>query len=249
MTLQASYPTQAEIPEALKAEYKEKDGAWVLDGFVPSAKLDEFRTNNRTLVKEREELQKQLLEFKDIDPKKYAKAVESLQELENKRLADAGEFNVLKANLEQQHSDAIKTATEKAKTIQDGWNKEKIANQTAMLVVKHAIPAEGNMKYIQADIQAVSTIDPESNEIVFLDDKGLKKKNEAGDGPLKIEEYLTKTYIPNSNLFQKSEGSGALGGPGIPLVGQGQVSVDSVNGQEIPGSMIEDLSTGKIKAV
>jgi hypothetical protein len=249
MVLQASYSSQSEVPESLKSEYKEKDGIWVLDGFVPKNKVDEYRSNNISLTKEREALKTQLLKFKDIDPAKYAEAVNGLQELENKRLEDAGEWKVLKANLEQQHSDTVKTEKARAKTIQDGWNKERIANQVAMTVTKFAVPAEGNMKYIQADIQSVTAIDPDTNQIVFLNDKGLKVMNEAGDAPLSMDEYLTKIYIPKSNLFQKSEGSGAMGGFNIPTVSQGQVSIDSINGREIPESMISDLASGKLKAV
>lgn len=249
MTLAASYSSQAEIPEALKSEYKEKDGVWVLDGFVPKTKVDEYRNNNLSLEKEKRDLQTQLLKFKDIDPTKYEEAVKGLQELENKRLEDAGEWKVLKANLEQQHADTLKAEKARAKAIQDGWNKERIANQVAMTVTKFAVPAEGNMKYIQADIQQVTAIDPESNQIVFLNDKGLKVMNEANDAPLTMDEYLTKHYIPKSNLFQKSEGGGAMGGFNIPQVAHGQVSIDNINGKDIPGNMISDLASGKLKAV
>lgn len=247
--LQSSYKTQAEIPEGLRDHYKETDGVWVLDGYVSKVKIDEFRTNNRTLAKDKEALQTQLLKFKDIDPEKYAESVQKLQELENDRLAEAGEWKVLKANLEQSHADIIKAEKAKAAAIQGGWNKEKIANQTAMAVLKHAVPADGNMKYIQADIQAVTTIDSDTNNIVFLDEKGLKMKNEAGDADLTLEEYLTKSYIPKSNLFQKSTGSGALGGIDVPLVSQGQVNVDSISGKDISGDMITKLASGEIEAV
>ena len=249
MALKQSYTSKDEIPEALQEHYVESNGSYVLDGYVSKNKVDEFRSNNISLVKEKTELENQLLKFKDIDPDKYSESVQKLQELENSRLEQAGEWKVLKANLEQQSAEAIKAAKTQAAKIQEGWNKEKIANQTAMTVLKHAMPAEGNMKYIQADIQSVTSIDPDTNQIVFLDEKGLKLKNEAGDKDLTLEEYLTKQYIPQSNLFQKSEGGGALGGVNIPMVTQGQVRVDNVSGRDVPGSMIEDLASGKIKAV
>jgi len=252
MALQESYGTQEEIPENVRSDYVEKDGVWVLGllaKYVAKSKLDEFRTKNVTLFKEKEALQTQLLQFKDIDPEKYSEAVAKLQELENDRLAEAGEWKVLKANLEQQHADTLKSEKAKAKTIQDGWNKEKIANQTAMIVTRHAIPEEGNMKYIQNDILERATIDPDTNEIVFLNDKGLREKNEAGDVDLTLEEFLTKTYIPNSKLFKRSQGSGALGGIDIPMVSQGQVKVDQISGKDISGSMLEKLASGEIRAV
>jgi len=246
--LKASYNTLNEVPENLRSEYKEVEGIFVLDGFVPKGKLDEFRTNNRALAKEREKLQEQLLKFKDVDPDKYAESVAKLQELENSRLAEAGEWKTLKANLEQQHADLLKTEKAKAAMIQEGWNKEKIANQTAMLVLKHAVPADGNMKYIQSDIQAVTAIDPETSKIVFLNKNGVPEKNKAGDGNLTLEEYLTETYIPKSSLFKKSEGGGALGAD-VPMISKGQVSVDNVSGKEISGDMLSKLATGEIKAI
>lgn len=243
-----TYGQESEIPEELKAHYVENDGVWVPDGFVPKSKVEEFRANNRSLAKEREELQTQLLRFKDIDPDKYSESVQKLQELENDRLAEAGEWKVLKANLEQSHSDAIKFEKANAAKVQAGWNAEKIANQTAMTVLKYAMPAEGNMKYIQNDIKQVTAIDPDTNKIVFLDDKGVKINGESGEA-LTLDEYLTKTYIPTSNLFQKSEGSGAIGGVNIPMAAHGQVSVENISGRDIPGSMIADLASGKIIAI
>jgi len=247
--LQVSYKLESEIPEGLREHYEEKDGAWVLSGFVPKAKLDEFRDNNRNLAKEKEALQGQLLKFKDIDPVKYSESVQKLQELENERLAAAGEWKILQANLEQQHAESLKSEKARAKAIQDGWNKEKIANQAAMIVTRYAVPEEGNMKYIQADILEMASIDPETNQIVFLDEKGLKRKNEAGDKNLTLEEYLTKTYIPKSKLFRKSQGGGGLGALDIPLINAGQVSIDSVSGKEISADMFGKLAAGSIQAV
>jgi len=244
-----TYSQESEIPEELRPHYAEKDGVWAPEGFVPKTKLDEFRTNNKELFKTKEALQKQLLQFKDIDPKKYKESVEKLQELENKRLEDAGEWKVLKANLEQSYREKLKAEKENIKRLQDEWNKERIANQTAMTVLKYAVPGEGNMKYIQSDIQSVASIDPDTGKIVFLDDKGVKRSNEAGDGDLTLDEYLTKQYIPNSSLFQDSEGAGSRGSFNTGMVAHGQIEVDNISGKDIPGSMIDDLATGKIQAV
>lgn len=246
--LQYSYAEESVIPENVRSEYKKsEDGSWVLDGYSPKSKIDEFRTNNRALAKEKQELQDQLLKFKDIDPVKYAESVEKLKELENERLEAAGEWRVLKTNMEQAHAEQVKKEKDRAKAIQEGWNKEKIANQTAMIVMKHAIPEDGNMKYVQADILEMASID-ETNQIVFLNEKGMKKQNEEGQA-LTLEDFLVKQYIPKSRLFKRSSGSGALGGLDIPMISSGQVSVDSVSGKDIPGSMIEKLASGAIRAV
>lgn len=245
--LQQSYKTQAEIPEGLSEHYKEKDGVWILDGYVTQAKLAEFRENNRTLIKDKENLQAQMLKFKDIDPTKYAEAVTKLQELENDRLAEAGEWKVLKTNLEQSHADILKAEKDKSKAIQDTLNGERIDNATARIVLQHALPAEGNMRYIQSDIRNAASIDPESGGVVFLNDKGLKIKKD--DGELLTHEEFIKAYIPKSNLFQKSSGSGAIGGDAIHMIGKGQVKVDSISGKDISGDMLANLASGKVQAI
>ncbi len=244
-----SYAKKEDIPKGQEDGYVEVDGAWVIEGFAPKGKVDEFRNNNITLTKKIEEQEKQLLKFKDVDPVKYADAHKKLQELENNRLADAGEWKVLQANLERQHAEEIQESQKQAKSIQKGWDLEKIANRTAMTVLQHAVPGEGNMKYIQGDIQDLFSIDPESGEIIMKDKKtGLPVKNEAKDGNLTLEEYLTKTYIPGSNLFQKSEGGGAMGNRNANNLNKGIVDINDINGREISGQNLEDLASGTLKA-
>ena len=250
MALQESYGTQEEIPENVRSDYVEKDGTWVLSlltKYVAKNKLDEFRTNNRSLIKDKEALQTQLLKFKDLDPEKYQEAVAKLQELEDARLLEKGEFGTLKARMEQEHADAIKAEKVKGKAIQDTLDGERIDNATARIVLAHALPEEGNMRYVQADIRAAASIDAETGKVVFLDDKGLKIKNDDGE-VLTHEEYI-KAYIPKSNLFRKSQGGGAMGASDIPMVSAGQVKVDNVSGKDISSKMIEDLASGKIQAV
>lgn len=241
------YKTQAEIPEGLTDHYKEKDGMWALDGYVSQSKIDEFRSNNRTLAKDKEALQSQLLKFKDIDPEKYAEAVTKLQELEDARLLEKGEFGTLKAKMEQDHADKMKAEKAKTKNVQETLDGERIDNATARIVLQNALPEEGNMRYVQADIREAASIDPETGKVVFLDDKGLKIKND--DGELLSHEEFIKTYIPKSNLFKKSTGGGAMGATDIPMVSAGQVKIDNVSGKDISGGMLADLASGKVSAV
>src|SRR5260221_14106632 len=58
MALKFKFKTKDEVPADQAALYVERDGAWVLDaeGVVEKAKLDEFRSSNVALMKERDEL-------------------------------------------------------------------------------------------------------------------------------------------------------------------------------------------------
>lgn len=57
MALQFRLKSKDEIPAGLESHYVERDGAWMLDadGAVEKSKLDEFRSTNVALLKERDD--------------------------------------------------------------------------------------------------------------------------------------------------------------------------------------------------
>ena len=70
-----------EIPAGLETHYVERDGAWVLDadGVAEKSKLDEFRSTNVALMKERDDLKKR---FEGIDSEEVRRLGEEKQRLE-----------------------------------------------------------------------------------------------------------------------------------------------------------------------
>lgn len=59
------FKTKEEIPAEHLPLYAEREGGWVLDvdGVVDKSKVDEFRTTNVTLLKERDDLKKRFCHF------------------------------------------------------------------------------------------------------------------------------------------------------------------------------------------
>jgi len=89
MALKFKFKSKDEIPADHLPLYAERDGAWVLDveGAVDKAKLDEFRTTNVALLKERDELKQR---FEGIDPEEVRQLKEAHQKAEEDRLLRAG---------------------------------------------------------------------------------------------------------------------------------------------------------------
>ncbi|MGH7993260.1 MAG: hypothetical protein ACREDQ_07080 [Limisphaerales bacterium] len=81
MALKYKFATKQDIPAEHQPFYVERDGAFVLDadGVVEKSKLDEFRTTNVALMKERDDLAKK---FEGIDPDEVRKLAEEKQRLE-----------------------------------------------------------------------------------------------------------------------------------------------------------------------
>ncbi|MGD0538036.1 MAG: hypothetical protein ABSC03_10375 [Verrucomicrobiota bacterium] len=91
MPLKFKVKSKDEVPAELQSLYVERDGAWVLDaeGAVEKTKLEEFRTNNVALIKERDELKER---FAGIDPDEVRKLAEDKRKLEEAQQLKAGEI-------------------------------------------------------------------------------------------------------------------------------------------------------------
>lgn len=99
MALKFKLKSKEEIPAGLEAHYVERDGGWVLDadGAADRAKLDEFRSTNVALMKERDDLKQR---FEGIDPEEVRKLGAEKKRLEDEQRLKAGEFDkVLEARL------------------------------------------------------------------------------------------------------------------------------------------------------
>ena len=89
MALKYKFKTKDEIPAEHLPLYAEREGAWILDvdGAVEKTKLDEFRTTNVSLLKERDDLKKR---YEGIDPDEVRKLVEEKQRVEEEKLLSGG---------------------------------------------------------------------------------------------------------------------------------------------------------------
>ena len=90
MALQFKFKSKEEIPAEHLSLYAEREGGWVLDvdGAVEKTKLDEFRTTNVSLLKERDELKKR---YEGIDPEEVRKLADEKRRLEEAQQIKAGE--------------------------------------------------------------------------------------------------------------------------------------------------------------
>src|ERR1022692_4867631 len=99
--LKTIYESEADIPEALKGEYtKNGDGKWSLQvegGLVPAARLDEFRTTNTTLMRERDQtLTPQLKAFEALGTIEELTKLKSISDqLDESKLIRSNKFALI----------------------------------------------------------------------------------------------------------------------------------------------------------
>jgi hypothetical protein len=213
------------LPDVLKAEYNEEGGDYVLDVDEKEykGKLNEFRTNNVDLKRRHEEATRKAEKYKDVDPDKYAKALEALEKIEameegellkkgdveavvNKRLEAARKEHEAKLNAANGEKEKI---GKEAATLRTKLGRITIHTQALSTLGKIAAVRQGAADDIIGRAERVWRID-EHGDVVAVDDKGEPAFGK--DGALTFEEWGQKLVQEAPHLFEGSKGGGAEGG-------------------------------------
>lgn len=212
--------TEAELPTepAIRALYNDDGtGTYVLqvDGAVPKARLDEFRTSNLKLKGEKEALETQLAAFADVDVERYQALLAKSDEIEGSK---AKTDEQIKALVEQRTAAMLKThAAEKAKLeerltkVNAELSREKIDRTLIEAGTKLGLRKEASADLVSRG-RGTFTLDDAGNLVAKGPDGEVVYGN-AGQ-PLTVDEYVAKLTKEAGHLFDESAGSGAPGGRG-----------------------------------
>jgi hypothetical protein len=216
MPLKFKYATKQEIPAEHQSLYVERDGAWLLDadGVVEKSKLDEFRTTNVTLMKERDDLAKK---FEGIDPEAVRKLAEEKQRLEL---------------LAQGHKpeEVEKIIEKRLKAARADWDKQHgvvVAERDALhgrlsaIQIDQAIVTEATKRGLRPtaipDITARARLTFKLVNGVpqaFDGDGQTVRLGKDGVSPMTLAEWVDALVSDAPHLFEANAGSGAAGSGG-----------------------------------
>ncbi len=253
MPLKSFVTKLEEVPDAFRGEYKKTDDGFVLDvdGSDYQQRLGEFRGNNITLMKEREELEKQLALYKDIDPEKYADMVKKQGELDDKNLIDSGKFDELlekrvstmRADFDGK-SDQLTKNLEK-ETQQSALYKEKLDKLAINDTISKAVGDIGKLQVgarddVLARAHKIWTVNEKGIPIAMNGDTVIYGKD--GKLPITAEEWAHNLRQENPYLFEGNSGGGA-GGSGNNGAG-GHKTITSE--EAASGKYIQDVAEGKV---
>lgn len=216
------------IPESLHSFYEEQPDGYKLKvkNVVPSAKLDEFRTNNRKLNAELEDLRKQMSYFdkdeydrlKDQYSKDKTKGSIPETDVEqalSKRTAE------MKAEFEKQLSEMTKnyeTTSKKLSTVL-------IDNQVQASAAKHNVRQTA---FEDVLLRAKNTFSLQDGQAVAKDEKGEILYNAEGE-PLTIDQWINKLQKTAIHLFEESTGAGARGQQSPVSVSKEQTAMEKIS--------------------
>jgi hypothetical protein len=211
MPLKFEVASLDEVDEPLRSLYSESNGKFVLgvEGVVPKSKLDEFRTNNVQLARERDEL---ATKFKYIDPELYHTLASEHQKLKDKKLIDAGKIDELV-------EDRVKEMRSKLENERDGYKnqfstarsrleKVLIDNEASRFAVEMGC-VETALDDIVMRARSQFKLDNDDRAVAFEGDRTVYGAD--GVTPLSIKEWMNALTKKAPHLFKQSSGGGANG--------------------------------------
>jgi hypothetical protein len=212
MPLKYKYPSKDQVPAEQAALYVERDGAWFLDadGVVEKSKLDEFRTSNVTLLKERDDLKKR---FEGIDPDEFRQLADDKRKLEEAQQVKAGEVEkVIEARL---------------KTARAGWEKEHgvvvaerdtLHGRLTAIQIDQAVVTEATKRGLRPTAIPDITSRARTNfKLVngvpqaFEADGQTARMGKDGITPMTLAEWVDALVSDAPHLFESNAGGGAAG--------------------------------------
>jgi hypothetical protein len=213
MALKFKCKSKDEIAAEHLPLYAEREGAWVLEveGAVDKAKLDEFRTTNVALLKERDELKQR---FEGIDPEAVRQLAAEKQRLEEERQLKAGEVEkviearskALKADLDKQLAGVVAE--------RDALNARLAAVQIDQAAVA-AATKRGLRSTALADLTARARgVFKLANGLptAFEADGSTVRTGKDGISPMTLEEWVDALVSDAPHLFEPNAGGGGPGG-------------------------------------
>jgi hypothetical protein len=213
------------LPAVLQEHYKQEGDGFVLDADIVgdvaklSKALESERAGSGTLKQEIAKLKDQ---FKDVDPEKARAALAKLQELEDKKLLDAGEIDKLIAqktermqadfsNQLKAKDDLIAKVTGERDGLQGSLKKLRLDGQIREIAGKKHVKPEA-----VADVLARFTIlgvdgtlwDMDGDKIVAKKDGNIRYGKDASQ-PMTFDEGFELLQKEAAHLFEPSTGGGA----------------------------------------
>jgi hypothetical protein len=230
MALKFKFKTREEIPAEQVSLYTEREGAWVLDvdGAIEKSKLDEIRTSNAALSKERDELAKR---FEGIDADEARTLLAEKQKREEEKLLKGGDDTAASEEAQRQERERIEKVIESRIKGVKGELEKQVG---ALTVERDALTARLTAVQIDQGVITVATkrglrptaiadITSRARSVFKLvngvpaafetDGKSLRYGRD-GLSPMTLEEWVDTQVAEAPHLFEANSGGGASGQAG-----------------------------------
>ena len=202
MALKQRYEKREEIPNELAGHYIEREGGWHLEA-ERDQRLEEFRANNVTLLKENRELKERYAGF---DPEAHRALAAEKQRLEEEQRIKEGKVGEVIA-------EKVKAAVGPVAAERDAANA-----RLSALLIDNAVVAEATKLGLRPTAipdltararQAFKLV--EGNPRAFEADGQTPRVGKDGAAPMTLAEWVEALGTDAPHLFAANAGGGAAG--------------------------------------
>lgn len=226
MKLKAVVDTLEGLPDWAKELYVPKDGKFTLElegeipGFLPKARIDEFRNANIALAKQLEELEKNGLKLTPEQKEEYERLAKQYRENKDKELIDAGKIDELLAQRTEQmrkdHEAKYNALNSKFEETLKNYQmaEQRLAKTLITSEISKNISTVGSLrKGAMDDVlnRAQNFFKYKDGNIMALDGDGSPIYGKDGKTPMSVTEWCQSLAENAPYLFENSSGGGSNG--------------------------------------
>lgn len=227
--MKAVLESLSDLPEALRAEYEEKDGKYVLklegepSGYVKAsqlaeanARLVEFRDNNRGLKAQVDQL---MVKYDGIDPDEHKTLKEKIAELEKRGVKGGDDLSsVVQKAIADYHEKAVtplqkqlEEISEREKKANDALARKDLESMLTKAGLNAGIGEKAIPDYLRRGLETFRLED--GKPVARNGETPLYSKIKQTE-PLSIEEWAVELSAEAPHLFKPSHGGSSDSGPG-----------------------------------
>lgn len=185
--------------------------------------------------------------FEGLDPEAARKALETVSNLDNKKLIDAGEVERVKESITKGFNEKLTAAEKRAQEAEDRYAGEKVATAflgSKFLTEKTVLPADVAQAYFSKRVK----VDPTTGRVRVLDSDGnpLLSKANPGAEPTFDEamEILVTSHPQRDSILRGTNGSGS-GAPSGGGQGSGAKSLTRAQFEQLdPQGRVSAMKEG-----
>ncbi len=206
------------VEESARGLYVEKDGKFFLDvdGIEDTSGLKTALSKER---KRADEAEKQIKAWQKSGktPDEIEELLEAQRKTEEDKAAKAGEWDKLRAQMNEKHQAEIKAKDDAIAAMRSRLNAELVDSKAVAAIAAEKGVPDLLLPHVQRHVKV-----DENFNVVVVDDTGSPRVNGKGE-PLRISDLIAEMKT-NAIFGRAFEGSGQSGGGTPPGGGGGQLS-------------------------
>lgn len=238
-----TYDSKDAVPEALRADYIEKDGKWVPD--VEGAEdVTGLKRNHAELKQDAQRLRDKLKAYDGVDAEEYKRLKAAADDAEAKAAKAAGNWEAREKQLKEQFERDLKQATDQLAAMTSTVDELVVENELRRELAEVAVDVDLALPHLRRGIRAVKDGDRYRAQVV--DEKGNERIADSKGTPMSIKHRVKEWAEDQKNapLVKGTQANGS-GGRGS---GNGGGSTKTIAAGDPKAFLdnLEGIATGKV---